>query len=71
MKNYRKSGSIRKIKTNIYSNEDVKCQNVSVALMLSEMLLKENGVSRVHGGGFAGTIQAFVSYLIQKPVYQL
>ena len=23
-------------------------------------LLKENGVARVHGGGFAGTIQAFV-----------
>jgi galactokinase len=28
--------------------------------MLSEMFLKDNGVSRVHGGGFAGTIQAFV-----------
>ena len=35
-------------------------QNVSVALALSEHLLGESGVSRVHGGGFAGTIQAFV-----------
>ncbi len=45
---------------NVYTNHDVAHQNVSVALMLSEMFLKDNGVSRVHGGGFAGTIQAFV-----------
>lgn len=45
---------------NVYSNQDVKHQNVSVALALSDMFLGENGVSRVHGGGFAGTIQAFV-----------
>ena len=25
-----------------------------------EMILKDHGVCRVHGGGFAGTIQAFV-----------
>ena len=24
------------------------------------MILKDNGVCRIHGGGFAGTIQAFV-----------
>jgi hypothetical protein len=30
------------------------CQNVSVALMLSEMLLKKNGVCRVHECGYAG-----------------
>lgn len=45
---------------NIYSNKDVKHQSVSLALAMSELVLKENGVSRVHGGGFAGTIQAFV-----------
>ena len=45
---------------NVYSNSDVQCQNVSVALAISEEVLQENGVSRVHGGGFAGTIQAFV-----------
>ena len=27
---------------------------------MSEILLEDKGVSRVHGGGFAGTIQAFV-----------
>lgn len=45
---------------NIYSNQDVQHQNVSIALALSDMFLGEMGVSRVHGGGFAGTIQAFV-----------
>lgn len=45
---------------NVYSNHDVQNQNVSVALALSELFLGEDGVSRVHGGGFAGTIQAFV-----------
>ena len=45
---------------NVYCNSDVSHQNVSLALAVSETLLKENGVCRVHGGGFAGTIQAFV-----------
>ncbi len=45
---------------NVYSNQDVEHQNVSIALSMSEMFLGENGVCRVHGGGFAGTIQAFV-----------
>ena len=45
---------------NVYTNRDVAHQNVSVALAISDTLLKENGVNRVHGGGFAGTIQAFV-----------
>ena len=45
---------------NIYTNSDVQTQNISLALALSEMFLGENGVCRVHGGGFAGTIQAFV-----------
>lgn len=45
---------------NVYSNKDVVHQNVSLALALSDMHLGERGVSRIHGGGFAGTIQAFV-----------
>ncbi|MBQ4529592.1 MAG: galactokinase [Lachnospiraceae bacterium] len=45
---------------NVYSNNNVKNQNIAVALMISDMVLNEKGVSRVHGGGFAGTIQAFV-----------
>lgn len=45
---------------NIYSNHYVGQQAVSLALALSEDLLGTHGVCRVHGGGFAGTIQAFV-----------
>ena len=45
---------------NIYSPKDVDSQNVTVALAVSESILGENGVCRVHGGGFAGTIQTFV-----------
>jgi galactokinase len=45
---------------NIYPVINVKEQNVSLALALSELVLKGEGAWRVHGGGFAGTIQAFV-----------
>lgn len=45
---------------NVYMNTDIEHQNVSVALALSEIFLGKSGVCRVHGGGFAGTIQAFV-----------
>ncbi len=45
---------------NVYSNKYEHQQPVPTTLMLSEYYLKDNGVCRVHGGGFAGTIQAFV-----------
>ena len=45
---------------NVFSTKDVHNQSVSVALAMSECILKDRGVCRVHGGGFAGTIQAFV-----------
>lgn len=45
---------------NVYSPRFPKSQGVSLALALSEKILGEHGVCRVHGGGFAGTIQAFV-----------
>ena len=45
---------------NVYSVKNVHQQNVSLALALSETILAENGACRVHGGGFAGTMQAFV-----------
>ena len=35
-------------------------QDVAMALALAEHYLRGRGASRVHGGGFAGTIQAFV-----------
>ena len=59
--NVRASGnSSFKFLQNVYTSSDTAHQNVSVALMLSEMLLGGEGACRVHGGGFAGTIQAFV-----------
>ena len=45
---------------NIYTNSDVNTQNMSIALAASESVLSQEEVARVHGGGFAGTIQAFV-----------
>lgn len=45
---------------NVYTNRDIEHQNVSIALCASDAVLGENGTNRVHGGGFAGTIQAFV-----------
>ena len=38
----------------------VQHQEVAVALTLCETYLKGQGAFRVHGGGFAGTVQAFV-----------
>lgn len=45
---------------NVFSVKNIKEQKVSLALAISDSILKDYGVSRVHGGGFAGTIQAFV-----------
>lgn len=48
---------------NIYAPQNPAEQGVSLALMVSERFLaiKAAGACRVHGGGFAGTIQAFVN----------
>ena len=45
---------------NIYSLSSPFTQGVSFALALSEHFLQGKGACRVHGGGFAGTIEAFV-----------
>ena len=45
---------------NIYSNETVASQGITLALALSEIMLGGNGACRVHGGGFGGTTQNFV-----------
>ena len=42
-------------------------QDVAVALGLAEHFLQGRGAYRVHGGGFAGTIQAFVPFDILDP----
>lgn len=45
---------------NVYSNKYEQTQPVPITLAMSEYFLGNHGVCRVHGGGFAGTIQAFV-----------
>lgn len=45
---------------NVYSPKNPTEQKLSVALAMSKELLEGKGAWRVHGGGFAGTIQAFV-----------
>ncbi|WP_462318456.1 galactokinase, partial [Marinilabilia sp.] len=57
---------------NIYDITHKDEQVVSLALALSEMVLKGKGAWRVHGGGFGGTIQAFVpEELVDKYVKTL
>lgn len=45
---------------NVFTPKDPAEQKISLALCISEEVLGVNGAYRVHGGGFAGTIQAFV-----------
>ncbi len=47
---------------NIYTPKNYKQQEVSLALALTEIFLKKinAGACRIHGGGFAGTIQIFL-----------
>lgn len=45
---------------NLYSCSQPTEQAISIGIMLSKSILGRNGAVRVHGGGFAGTIQAFV-----------
>ncbi len=45
---------------NVYTPKNPTEQKLSLALAVSEEILKGKGAWRVHGGGFAGTIQAFV-----------
>jgi len=45
---------------NVYTCAAPSCQPVSIALAMCQDILKGKGAWRVHGGGFAGTIQAFV-----------
>lgn len=48
---------------NIFAVKDVREQGLSLALCISDDILgTKKGAYRVHGGGFAGTIQAFVAH---------
>lgn len=56
-----KSGeSSERLLQNIYSVKNPVNQEVGMGLAVSRRVLNGQGVCRVHGGGFAGTIQAFV-----------
>ena len=46
---------------NVYTTKNVREQGLSLALCVTERFMKDKrGAYRVHGGGFAGTIQAYV-----------
>lgn len=45
---------------NVYTTVNVGEQGLSLALALADGYLAGEGASRVHGGGFAGTVQVFV-----------
>lgn len=46
---------------NVYTTKNVGEQGLSLALCLAEQMISSfGGACRVHGGGFAGTIQAFI-----------
>lgn len=45
---------------NVFSTLDTASQGLTLALAISEKVLNGRGACRVHGGGFGGTIQAFV-----------
>ncbi|MDD6484115.1 MAG: galactokinase family protein [Clostridiales bacterium] len=47
---------------NVYASCMPKAQAVSLTLALCDEFLGERGAYRVHGGGFAGTVQAFVPF---------
>jgi galactokinase len=55
-------GSSYKYLQNIYTPQNVNEQSISLALAISDIFIREKGkgACRVHGGGFAGTIQVFL-----------
>ncbi len=45
---------------NLYSNSDVAEQGLPLAIAFTKRFLNGRGACRVHGGGFAGTIQCYI-----------
>jgi len=61
LRNVRESGrSSWMLLQNIYPNNSVEDQSAALALTWCERLIGVTGACRIHGGGFGGTIQAFV-----------
>lgn len=63
LKKVRASGksSIQRLQ-NVFAPHSPLEQGITLAVSLSEKLLGDRGACRVHGGGFAGTIQAYVPF---------
>ena len=58
---YRQSAdSSANLLQNLYAPKKPAEQGIPLALAVSRLVLGENAAVRVHGGGFAGTVQAFV-----------
>ncbi len=47
---------------NVFAPSMPKAQAVSLTIALCDRILGDRGAYRVHGGGFAGTVQAFVPF---------
>ena len=45
---------------NCYTTQHFEEQGIPITLEMTKKILNGKGAYRVHGGGFAGTIQAFV-----------
>ncbi len=45
---------------NLYSTSNLSEQGLSLAIALTKNFLNKKGACRVHGGGFAGTIQCYI-----------
>ena len=57
---------------NLYSPKDPTSQSLTLAVAVSKRILGGSGAVRVHGGGFAGTIQAFVpTYTVRDYISEM
>lgn len=45
---------------NLYSNSNIREQGLCLAIAITKHYLGDKGACRVHGGGFAGTIQCYI-----------
>ena len=63
-----KSGnSSYKYLQNVYAASDTKNQAVAIALAMSKKYVGDDGICRVQGGGFAGTIQVVIErYMVNE-----
>lgn len=51
---------------NIYSTKQPKVQGANLILSLCRKILGNHGAYRIHGGGFGGTVQAFIPKVLTK-----